>query len=300
MKKAFNLTTLKKPTAFGWCCAAGIATINVLQAAPLQPQAAIIQLLVNPHERPAIQFEAKQAKLGDILKQFAEKTGATIHYSVLPEEPVTATCAGDSVKAVMECLLGNKVDRVYRKLNPQDTAITQAKNTAVAKEEVWILGTRYGSSGNMSCTLDAKKSELTANPTEALPQQALMNMAQIISDPRYAQIGKQALSMLAAGGKTGDAKIDAQIIQTLEGALKDKSPEARAQAIFGLSQQDSNNTQVLHEALQDTNADVRLMAVDSAKADTPQGRSVLSEALNDRDETVRALAEQKLNVEGRQ
>jgi HEAT repeats len=300
LKKPFNLTLLNIPPAFRWYGSAGIATIsvvfNVLQAAPTQQQAAIIQLTVNPHEQPAIQFEAKAAPLKQILNQFTLKTGATIHYSVLPEEPVTATCAGDSVKAVMECLLGNKVDRVYRKLNPQNAAITLTKHAAIPKEEIWILGARYGNTSNMSCTLDANQPEAAANETDTLPQQALLNMAQIISDPRYSVIGKQALSILAAQGKTGDAKTDAEIVQTLEGALKDKNPEARAQAIFGLSQHDSNNTEILHEALQDKNSDVRLMAVDRAMADTSQGRAVLSEALNDSDATVRALAEQKLNA----
>jgi hypothetical protein len=195
----------------------------------------VIALTATPGSQPALQLEARQAPLGGILKQFAEKTGAIIHYSVLPEEPVTATCAGDTVKTVMECLLGNKVDRVYRKLNPQDTTITPGINAGIPKEEVWILGARYGDSSNMSCTLDAGNTVSADNEADALPQQALMNMAQIISDPRYAVIGKQALSMLAAQGKTGDAKTDAKIVETLEGALKDKSPEARAQAVFGLS-----------------------------------------------------------------
>jgi hypothetical protein len=289
------MKTITYISCSGWFCLWPNAAFTV----PVQQDKAVMQLVVNPKTQPAIQFEARQASLKAILNQFAEKTGAIIHFSVLPEEPVTATCAGDTVKQVMECLLGSRVDRIYRKMPHNLRNKLLAENT-LPKEEIWILGARYGNTGSsMSCTLDDGKTnnaKKQASGREQTPQQALMKMAQIIDDPRYGELGKQALSMLAAAGKTGDAETDAEITQTLENALKDKNPEARVQAVYGLIQQDKTNTEVLHEALQDNNADVRLMAVDSAKTDSPQGRAILHEALTDTDETIRSLAEQKLNA----
>lgn len=263
----------------------------------------VINFILDRQEQPALRLDAQQAPLGQILKQIADKTSSVVHYSVLPEEPVTATCAGATVKQVMECLLGNKVDRVYRRTTLAKSPLKPA-DSGVAAEEIWILGARYGNTGsNVSCILDGSQtgaSEQHDMNDMGLPQHALMRMTQIMNNPMYAELGKQALSMLAAGGKTGDAKTDDEIVKTLENALQDKNPEARAQAVFGLTQQDQSNTGILREALQDNNADVRLMAVDSAKADTEQGQAVLREALNDSDETVRALAEQKLASAGQQ
>ncbi|MBK8814500.1 MAG: HEAT repeat domain-containing protein [Methylococcaceae bacterium] len=277
------------------------ASAENLSNAPQSSQPASVQLTVSKQEQPALRLEVKQAPLKQILIQIADKTGSVVHYSVLPEEPVTATCAGSAVKQIMECLLGNKVDRVYRQTTLAKNQPNHAKS-GVAAEEIWILGARYGNSGNnMSCTLDGNQTGIIGDnglSDMGSPQQALMRMTQIMNNPMYAELGKQALSMLAAGGKTGDAKTDEEIVKTLENALRDKNPEARAQAVFGLTQQDKSNTGILHEALQDSNADVRLMAVDSAKADSTEGRAVLSEALNDQDITVRALAEQKLNAAG--
>ena len=97
----------------------------------------------------------KQASLAQILKQIAAKTGAKIHYSVLPEEPLTATCAGVTIKQIMECLLGSRVDRIYRKL-PKLPVITKSEaaiaSNGIQPEEIWLLGSRYGNAANtMQC-----------------------------------------------------------------------------------------------------------------------------------------------------
>lgn len=60
-------------------------------------------------------LEARQAPLAQILKTIADKIGAQIHYSVLPQEPVTATCAGKTTQAVMECLVAKQIGLIAHK-----------------------------------------------------------------------------------------------------------------------------------------------------------------------------------------
>ena len=78
-------------------------------------QPSSIQLTLSKQAQTAIRLEARAALLGQILKAIADKTGAVIHYSVLPPEPVTATCVGANVRQVMECLVAKQVGLVAHK-----------------------------------------------------------------------------------------------------------------------------------------------------------------------------------------
>lgn len=257
-----------------------------------------IQLSVSRPPKPLIQLEARNASLTQILQQITEKTGAIIHYSVLPAGSVTATCAGVTVKNVMECLLGSRIDRIYRKLPVQSTILATAEAN-IQPVEIWLLGSRFGNAvSTMQCSLDGSRKTINTSGNTSdgddNPNKALIRMAQISNDPRFAELRKQALSILAMQGKSGDAETDSEITETLQKALTDEDAEMRAQAVFGLMQQDEADDSVLMDALQDKNADVRLMAVDNADADSPQGKAILNQALNDSDEGVRAFAEHKL------
>lgn len=262
-------------------------------------------LTVKDRPKPFIHLEARQTPLGKILEQIAKKTGAIIHYSVLPQEPVTATCAGGTLKTVMECLLSSKVDRIYRKLAFKSNHKRHAQNvtTVINPEEIWILGSRYGNqANNPQCLIDegsnTTNNHNNNNSQENNPNAALLLMAQLGNDPRWAELRKQALSLLAAQGKTDDPQTDDEITELLQQALTDEDADVRAQAVFGLSQQDSPGAgQALHDAMLDKSADVRLMAVDNAKADSPDGRAILQQALNDSDVTVKAAASYKLGIE---
>lgn len=265
-------------------------------------QPSSIQLTLSEQQTPrTIYLETSHAPLSQVLKEIASKTGARIHYSALPEEPVTATCAGATVKQLMECLLGSRVDRIYRKLpeSHHATAKTGLFKNSIQPQEIWLLGSRYGNaSSTMQCTFDGSQrggnEQNKADHDEENPTLALILMAQITKDPRFVELRKQALSILAAQGKTGDAETDAEITETLHKALTDEDAEMRAQAVFGLMQHDNTDDTVLLEALKDKSADVRLMAIDNASAESPQGIAILNEALNDSDEDVRAFAEHKL------
>ena len=96
-------------------------------------------------------------------------------------------------------------------------------SNGIQPEEIWLLGSRYGNAAHtMQCTLDGSQktgnSRNNATTDEQNPNTALLRMAQLADDPRFAELRKQALSMLAAQGKTGDAKTDADITETLQQA----------------------------------------------------------------------------------
>ncbi|NOS75806.1 MAG: HEAT repeat domain-containing protein, partial [Methyloglobulus sp.] len=214
-----------------------------------------IQLSISQPPKPLIQLEARNASLTQILQRITEKTGAIIHYSVLPEEPVTATCAGVTVKNVMECLLGSRIDRIYRKL-PVQSAILATAKTNIQPVEIWLLGSRFGNAvSTMQCTFDGSRKTINTrgntSDSDNSPSKSLIRMAQIDNDPRFSELRKQALSILAAQGKTGDAETDAEITETLHKALTDEDAEMRAQAVFGLMQHDNTDDTVLLEALKD-------------------------------------------------
>lgn len=124
---------------------------NVVQAS----QSSSIQITLSKQATTAIRLGARYAPLGQIPKAIADKTGAVIHYSVLPST-VTFTCVGANVRYVMECLLGSRIDRVCRnpqsglaKLNAAKSSNTFVHHNSGQAEEIWILGSRFGRESKM-------------------------------------------------------------------------------------------------------------------------------------------------------
>jgi hypothetical protein len=76
-------------------------------------QVSSIQLTLSDQVPTAIHLEARQAPLGQILKEITAKTGAIIHYSVLPEAP-----AGANIWQLMDCLVAKQVGMVTNKSEP--------------------------------------------------------------------------------------------------------------------------------------------------------------------------------------
>lgn len=92
-----------------------------------------INLTLSKHASTAIRLEARSSPLAQILKAIADKTGVNIHYSVLPEAPVTATCVGANVGQIMDCLVAKQVGLVAHKAQKDKPA------------EFWLLGSSVGS-----------------------------------------------------------------------------------------------------------------------------------------------------------
>ncbi|MEQ1558896.1 MAG: HEAT repeat domain-containing protein [Methyloglobulus sp.] len=237
-----------------------------------------------------VQLEVRQMTLAQALDSITQQTQVPIHYSVLPEGLVTATCVGANLKYVLECLLNKKADLVVR--YPSNPVRTINKNQVA---EAWVLGSRLDGYpvNQTNCvarpgeqillTLKQKHQETE----EAEQTEQLLNLAQSKDPAERAD----AIGSLLAIGRSGDPDIKA----ALEQALTDQDPMVRAQAISTLAHREGNAaTTAIEQAMQDDSVDVRMMAVDGITDDV----ALLRQAINDSDETIRSLAQTKLEALG--
>jgi hypothetical protein len=263
--------------------AAAIA-VNTADQTKLIPTIQIIQ--PNPNDS-ALRLEARQAPLGKILKELATKTGAVIHYSVLPEAPVTASCAGANIWQLMDCLVAKQVGMVTNKPNPGKPA------------EFWLLGTSVGSCKAMKVEPIAPQVQATTSPQpvltpkeQAQADQAMQEQSdQLLEQTKAKDPGQraEAITNLISGG----VKNDPNIRNALEKAMTDKDANVRTQAITALARRDGEGaTDQLRQALKDTDVNVRFMVVDNAGNDA----TLLQQALTDKDPMIREYAGKKLEA----
>jgi len=263
---------------------------------PIAQSAELESLMVkaNPSVNTALQVEAKQANLSKLLDEISLKTGISLHYSVLPKAPVTATCMGATAKQVLECLLGGNVDMAFRYPENKTAAAGQQLNP----EEVWILGSSLHGPDNArngcassSTAVTSKLAGENGNTDNASPTQQLLRQvnAKSVSDRA------DAIASLAVDEGSEN---DTSVRTALEKALSDKSAQVRAQAINALAFREGEVavSGQLQQALQDSDAGVRMMAVDNIESDT----ALLQQALQDKDAGVRDLAQLKLDVLSKQ
>ena len=245
-----------------------------------------IRLIMTKDTGVELQLEVRQAPLAEVFASIASKTGVRINYSVLPEELVTATCVGSTVKQVMECLLIGKADLVYRYARQASKPDPKRQ-----PEEVWVLGAKFGavqsnsvvcpSTGNQQQEFPAASNSITGPEPDHTDE--LLTMARSNNPTERVE----AIGRLMSGGRKGDAAVKA----TLEAALLDPDAQVRVRAISSLAHREgAGAAPALQEALRDSDASVRITAVDNAGSDI----ALLKQALTDNDSTVRQLAEIKL------
>lgn len=256
-------------------------------SAPVASNPSAIEISLSDEHDSAIRLAARQASLGKILKQLADKTGARIHYSALPEAPVTATCAGANVRQIMECLLARQVGLVANKPE-QDKP-----------DEFWLLGSSVGSCQAISIEPELPKNtditqpvqvpvslEAQAEADEAVHEQSERLLKQAQSKDPF--LRGEALNNLGAQGDKSDANVD----EALRNGLSDKDASVRAQAITGIARRGGVEVaDLLGQALKDQDVNVRMTAVSVV----PDDATILQQALNDTDATIRSLAKDKLN-----
>ncbi|NOU20459.1 MAG: HEAT repeat domain-containing protein [Methyloglobulus sp.] len=247
---------------------------NALQTS----QPASIQITLSKQADTAIRLESRAAPLGQILKAIASKTGAQIHYSVLPEAPVTATCVGANVGQVMDCLVAKQVGLVAHKPTQDKPA------------EFWLLGSSVGSCQAVTVA------PIAATEQQPTPEaQAEMDrMVQEQSDQLLKQTESKdpserssAIGNLGSVGVKDDPNVDAAI----RDALGDEDANVRSQAIASIVQRggDDVNDQI-SRALKDKAAIVRIAAVSAITDDV----ALLNQAVNDSDQSVREIAKSML------
>ncbi len=246
-----------------------------------------IRTTLSAQKDSAIRLEARQAPLGQILKEIASKTGAHIHYSVLPEALVTATCVGANVSQIMNCLVAKQVGLVTH--SPK-----QGKPA-----EFWVLGPCVGSCQALTiqpaipqtqAATDQQHKSITEeqaqiDQTKQEQSDKLLEQAKV-KDPeqRY-----EAITRLISEG----VKDDPNVRKVLEVALADKEANVRAQAVYALARREGKGAaKELRQAMRDKDANVRLMAVNYAGNDTV----LLQQALTDKDLMIHDIALSKLKA----
>lgn len=268
----------------------GFAELTVAETAVKTPGDAVTDMKITADKGSELQLQVWQMPLALALKTIERETKVPIHYSVLPEGLVTATCVGTTLKQVLECLLARKADLIVRYSRSTDNG-----DDKVQVAEAWILGSKFDASLSNGADCAAVSAEranegsvmLTQNKPqdEAEPDQTdeLLRMAQ---SKNAAERG-EAIGGLLSGGRQGDPDVKA----ALEQALNDEDANVRAQAISSLAHREGGAASgAIQEALHDSSVDVRMMAVDGITDDV----ALLQQAINDSDETVRSFATLKL------
>jgi hypothetical protein len=239
-----------------------------------------IQLTLSKQAPASIHLEARQAPLAQILKEIARKTGAIIHYSVLPEEPVTATCAGINAGQIMDCLVGKQIGLVAHKPQKDKPA------------EFWLLGSSVGSCQAVTIAPyeSPNPAEIEQQPTpEAQAEIEQANQDQ--SDKLIAQFKSakdkaeraEALNNLISVGKIDDPNVR----NALQDAMADKDDSIRAQALETLTNLDQDNlAEYVDKAMQDPSPEVRMAALNKASGQV----DLLERAVADKDRAVSQFA----------
>lgn len=231
-------------------------------------------------------LSSRQANLLDILADISAKTGVSFHFSVLPFESVTATCVGESVKSIMDCLLDGKVDMAFR---------YAAKEAGQQTEEVWLLGSSLRQSGTDVCEVGQSgivaPEKLSPNKffsAEPSAEEKLMfHKHTALSGNSQARV--QSIAYLTVHANHDDEELQ----QILSDALRDKNSEVRGQALASLVARDGEQAALpeLQSALQDTDSAMRLMALQHIN----ESKVLIEQALQDDDVLVRQFAQQKLH-----
>lgn len=238
-------------------------------------------------EGAEFQLEVRQAPLVKVLEQIRSQTQVPIHYSVLPEGLITATCVGKSLKLVLECLLNNKADLIVRYKDGRNNNAQQHSNIA----EAWILGSRLDAYPTNAAICNGLNAEAQIALAEKRKQEASKEKAfealLTKTQSQNAEERADAIGALLATQRKGDPKIKAVIDENLHHA----DPNVRAQALSTYAHLEGDEAlPAIREALTDSSPDVRTMAVDSITNDT----ALLQQAVNDSDESVRDYARMKL------
>jgi hypothetical protein len=245
------------------------------------------RLRISKEQGAELQLWVRQLPLANVIDDIAGKTGVQIHYTVMPYDKVTATCAGSTVKLILECLLVGKADLVFR-FSQQVSRV----NGSQQLEEAWVVTPQphSGMKGLLvSTSSEVQKNEVTK--PESLNQWGMPDQTDALLKKAESLIAAErveAMGGLLAGGRKGDPAVK----QMLLAGVKDDDPMVRVRALSSLAHREgAGASATLHDAMQDNDKAVRITAVDNAGDDV----SILQQALTDSDPTVRELAKVRIN-----
>jgi hypothetical protein len=269
------------------CAAILLAGTFLAQSGITQADEGPAQIRLTQNPDAGFYLVANQAPVAVILDKIARTTHILIHYSLLPDAPVTATCNAATVSGLLKCLLGSQVDRVYRYPQPTDLNAANALSASAQPEEVWLLATNMPVKPGISQNVSTPAKDFVA-PVQSPEERALIE--ETLKQAASANTGERA-GALHNLGLIGN-KDDADILKTLKEAMTDKNANIRMQAITSLMQREGENAALeVQQALKDDDVNVRMAVLSNVHNDT----AILQQALSDSDKTIRDLAASKLS-----
>jgi hypothetical protein len=269
------------------CVPAVFANTEQVSNSLQSSQPASIQITLSKQTDTSIRLEARAAPLGQILKAIADKTGVNIHYSVLPEAPVTATCVGENVSQIMDCLVAKQVGLVAHKPQKDNPAEFWLLGSSVGScQAVTVMPTPLNTAARDQLVETAPTPEEQAQIDQANQEQVELLLEQL-KKAKSVEQRAEAITNLASVGKIDDPNVH----NALDEAMVDKDASVRVQAVGTMSFLDKDNaTDYLGRALRDKSPDVRIAVVDKAGSNT----DILERAFADSDANVREYAAAKL------
>ena len=251
-----------------------------------------VRVAMTPGSPPMISLEARNAPLGQVLDELAVRADAVIHRADLPAQPVTATCAGATLKTVLRCLLGAKTDLVVRK-----GADEPGKSRPAT--EVWILGSSLATQqpsagGTGSCMASAGAAKPAGKSPDELAREQRERMDKLLAMADDPNPGQRAAAIDRLTSEKGIDDATAQ--RVLDKATADPDVNVRSKAIWALYRRGgAAASAVLQAAFRDDDQTIRLTAIDAARNDA-EGLALLETASGDADEVIRLVAEDKLQT----
>lgn len=222
------------------------------------------------------QLQVNDAPLFLALQEIQRVSGLRIHYSVLPQQAVSATCVGDELTQVLKCLLGASVNLVF---SGSGTASDPA-----SMGEVWVLGSSLSSQRSaVDCKPPGSSDALVTETGQGTIDRLLFEVN--ADDTRQRA---DALFDLAKQTDADSEEVDALLLN----GLHDPSAMVRGQALSGWAGRHGDGAlPELQQAMLDTDSSVRLQAVELTNDSV-----LLNSALQDVEALVRDLAQAKLQA----
>ncbi|MBS3951567.1 MAG: hypothetical protein KGZ88_01240 [Methylomicrobium sp.] len=223
------------------------------------------------------QLQVNDAPLFLALQEIQRVSGLRIHYSVLPEQAVSATCVSDELTQVLKCLLGASVNLVF--------SGSGAASDPTSIGEVWVLGS---SLNTQRSAVDCKPPGLSDTVATETGQGGTIDRLLLEVNADDTRQRADALFDLAKQTEADSEEVDALLLK----GLHDPSAMVRGQALSGWAERHGDGAlPELQQAMLDSDSSVRLQAVELT--DNPL---MLKNALQDADALVRQLAEAKLQA----
>ena len=249
-----------------------------------------------PTPQPSVKVEvARSGRLGiqvngapiaAALDALATESRIPIHYQGAPEQPVSQTCHGDTLRALLFCLLGTDADLVF------EYAERQGSKSGTEVVSVTVLASTFGTpvgrmAGGDKAVEPLSPAKIARHDDGANSERAIAMLRSSNPERRVA-----GLEML----READG-LDPDLLRSAyRQALTDASGEVRAAALQGLATLDRDDSlPLLREAMGDADSSVRLAAVDGLEVND-ESRPLLEQALKDTDESVRELAGLRLGL----